>query len=81
VAAAATILTSRLASHGAQLGNPAARDGALSAFQDGFVLMAVFAFVGVLVALFISDRAAAKTMNPRAVTLGGEPGGARPEAA
>ena len=63
VAIAAALLTNRLAQHNAVLGNPQTRDGALSAFQDSFLIMGLIAVVSVFVAVLISDRAAAPTMN------------------
>jgi EmrB/QacA subfamily drug resistance transporter len=72
VAVAASLLTSRLAHHGAQLGNPVARAGALDAFQDSFLVLAIVSLVGVGVAFFISDRAAAPTMNARTTPVAEE---------
>jgi hypothetical protein len=65
VAVAASLLTSRLAHHGAQLGNPTTRPGALDAFQDSFVVLGLIAIASIAVAFFISDREAAPTMNTR----------------
>lgn len=65
VAVAASLLTSRLAHHDAVLGNPATTAGALDAFQDSFLVLGIISLVGVGVALLISDRAAAPTMNTR----------------
>ncbi|MDP9237961.1 MAG: multidrug efflux MFS transporter [Chloroflexota bacterium] len=65
VAVVAALLTSRLAHHGAQLGNPATSAASLHAFQDGFVVMGLLSLAGVLVALLIRDRDAEATMNPR----------------
>lgn len=65
VAVAASLLTSRLAHHGAQLGNPATRAGALIAFQDSFLVLGLISLAGTAVALLISDRDAAPTMNIR----------------
>lgn len=81
VAVAAAILTSRLSARGAQMGNPLTRAGALSAFQDGFLLMALFALATSAAALLIRDRAAAPTMNPRTTPVDGQPDAARPEPA
>ncbi len=65
VAVAASLLTSRLAHHAAQLGNRATRAGALDAFQDSFFILGLIAIASIAVAFFISDRAAAPTMNTR----------------
>jgi EmrB/QacA subfamily drug resistance transporter len=73
VAIAASYLTSRLTHYGAQLGNPATRDGSLSAFQDGFMLMGVLSLIGVGVAFLIRDRDAASTMH-RGAVIGGVEG-------
>jgi hypothetical protein len=61
------LLTSRIGHHGSQLGNPSplARAGALDAFQDSFLILGLIALASVAVALFISDRLAAPTMNTR----------------
>lgn len=80
VAAAASYLTARLTHYGAQLGNPAARDGALSAFQDAYILMGVISLIGVGVALLIRDRDAAATMR-RATAIEGADGEREPVAA
>lgn len=65
VAVAASYLTSRLAHYDAQLGNPATSGGSLSAFQDGFLVVAVLSLIGVSVAFLIRDRDAAATMRPQ----------------
>ena len=70
VAVAASLLTSRLAHHGFVQGNPATYGHSLDAFQDSFLVLAIVSTVGVLVALFISDRAAAPTMNVRTTPVG-----------
>lgn len=62
VALLATVLTNRMATHGAQVGNPATRDGALLAFHDAFFVAGMLAIAGVFAAMFISDREAAGTM-------------------
>jgi EmrB/QacA subfamily drug resistance transporter len=69
VAVVAAVLTSRLSAHDAVLGSPVTRDASLSAFQDGFLVMAVIAFAASAVALLISDRAAAPTMAPHDVAV------------
>src|SRR5262249_10134683 len=51
VALLATVLTSRLGAHAAVLGGPLARDGALLAFHDAFLVAGVLGAVGVLAAL------------------------------
>jgi EmrB/QacA subfamily drug resistance transporter len=72
VAVAASILTSRLAHHGAQLGNPATRTSALGAFQDSFLILGLISMAGTVVAILISDRDAARTMNPSSSPLSAE---------
>jgi EmrB/QacA subfamily drug resistance transporter len=67
VAIGATALTNRLSHHGAMLGNPATRDGAILAFQDAFVAIGVIAVIGVLVAFLIRDGDAAVTLKRGAV--------------
>ncbi len=69
VAVAAALLTSRLSSHGAQLGNPATATQSLHAFQDGYLVMGVLALFGALVVLLIHDRDAAPTMNRKAAAV------------
>jgi len=66
VAILATVLTNRLSRHGAILGDPATRHGALLAFHQSFVAGVGLASLGVLVALLISDREAAATMQREA---------------
>ncbi|MGH2632286.1 MAG: MDR family MFS transporter [Tepidiformaceae bacterium] len=67
VALAATLLTSRLAYHGAILGAPATRAASLGAFQDVFLVMAILSLAGVAVAFLIRDSAARATMRPTEV--------------
>jgi EmrB/QacA subfamily drug resistance transporter len=82
VAVAASLLTSRLAHHGAQLGNPATRASALDAFQESFLILGLISIASIVVAILISDHDAAPTMNPRPTrvaadetTLAPTPGG------
>jgi len=75
IALIATVLAARLAEHGALLGNPATRAGALAAFHDAFAAAALVNLLGLGAALFISDRLAAPTMAPagtRQPTTAGE---------
>ena len=65
VAIIATVLTSRLAHHGAALGPLDNVAGSVSAFADGFVVTAIFIAVGILAALLIRDREAAATLRAR----------------
>ncbi len=65
VAVAASYLTSRLVHYDAQLGNPVTGAGALNAFQDGFLVMAILSAIGIGVAFLIRDRDAAATMRPQ----------------
>ena len=66
VAIIATVLTSRLAHHGAALGPLDNAVASVSAFSDGFVVTGVFIALGVVVALIIRDREAAATLRVRA---------------
>lgn len=75
VALLATVLTTRLDAHDAQLYNPATRDGALLAFHDAFFVAGLLGVVGFFAAMLISDREAAGTMVRRM------PGGAADRAA
>ena len=65
VAIIATVLTSRLAHHGAALGPVDNVAGSVSAFSDGFVVTAIFIAAGILFALLIRDREAASTLRAR----------------
>lgn len=65
VAIVAAVLSSRLIHNGAQLGNPATRAGALTAFHEAFFVAAILATLGVVAAFLISDKAAAVTMGSR----------------
>lgn len=58
VALIATVLTDRLVYHGAQLGNPMTRNGALLAFHEAFVVASIFPVLAFFAALFLSDREA-----------------------
>lgn len=58
VALLATILTDRLVYHGAQLGNPLTRDGALLAFHEGFAVACIFPILTFLAAFLLSDKEA-----------------------
>ena len=62
VALLGTVLTSRLAHHGAQLGNPVTALPALSAFHEAFAAAAALSVVGFFAAFMINDRDAAATM-------------------
>jgi hypothetical protein len=62
VALLGTVLTNRLAHHGAQLGNPATAGLALSAFHEAFIAAAALSVVGFFAAFLINDRDAAATM-------------------
>ena len=65
VAIIATVLTSRLAHHGAALCPVDNVAGSVSAFADGFVVTAIFIAAGILAALLIRDREAAATLRAR----------------
>ena len=58
----ATVLSSRLATHGATLGDPATRGGAVSAFHDTFLAGVCLDLAALAAAALISDRLAARTM-------------------
>ncbi len=73
VAILGTILTNRLAHHAAQMGNPATRGGAVLAFHEAFFVAGLFALVGAVVAIIISDKAAAPSMNRATSDADGEP--------
>ncbi len=62
VALIATVLTNRMTHHGAQLGNPLTRDGAVLAFHDAFFVAGLLALVGVAASLLIRDEDAISTM-------------------
>ena len=65
VALLATVLAARLGHYDAALGNPATRDGALSAFHDAFIIAAALTVVGIFSSLLISDKEAAPSMRRR----------------
>ena len=65
VAIIATVLTSRLAHHGAMLGPLDDVASSVSAFSDGFIVTGAFIAGGILVALLIRDREAASTLRAR----------------
>ena len=67
VALLATVLSARLTFHAAALGNPATREGAVSAFHQTFVALAALTIVGGLLALLVNDRLAAATYRSVAV--------------
>ncbi len=62
VALLGTVLTNRLAHHGAELGNPLTKAGALTAFQEAFLAASALSLVGFFAAFLIKDRDAAATM-------------------
>jgi len=73
VAVLATVLTSRLASHGTVLGPPQAGGDpqvALTAFHEAFAVAAGLTVFGILASFLISDKEAAPSM--RTVTAGAE---------
>jgi EmrB/QacA subfamily drug resistance transporter len=72
VALLATVLSNRLAHHGAQLGNPATSHAALLAFHEAFFAAAVLAVLGMIVAaVLVDDKEAAGTMRqPRPEPVG-----------
>jgi hypothetical protein len=72
VAIAATVLTNRLSANGAILGNPATREGAVTAFHESFAVAAGLTVLGILAALLVSDKEAAVSMRSGALTPGEE---------
>ena len=69
VALLGTVLTNRLTHHGAvPLGNPFARDAALLAFHDAFLVASIVVGLAIVAALLISDKKAAHTMREPAAT-------------
>jgi MFS family permease len=58
----ATVLSDRLAQHGAVFGAPATRIGAVAAFHDTFAVAGLLALLSFGAAALISDRLAARTM-------------------
>jgi EmrB/QacA subfamily drug resistance transporter len=60
VAILATVLTSRLDFHGAVLGDPEARDAALTAFHDAFLFAGGLSVLGIIACLFVDDQQAAR---------------------
>jgi EmrB/QacA subfamily drug resistance transporter len=74
VALLATVLSNRLTHHDAQLGNPLTAETAVLAFHDAFVVAAIVALIGAVLAfLLIDDREAAGTMRPRVAPAEAEP--------
>ena len=67
VAVLATALTNRLGFHDAFLGDPATRDGALSAFHDAFIFAGFLSLLGVVAALLIDDEKAAEATTQRVI--------------
>src|SRR5262249_53887354 len=72
VALLATVLTNRLGAHAAALGSPLARDGALLAFHDAFLVAGALGLVGVIATLLVRDRLAAGTMRRTSPAAGAE---------
>jgi EmrB/QacA subfamily drug resistance transporter len=66
VALLATVLSNRLAHHGAQLGDPSTAHGALLSFHEAFVAAAVLAGLGIFLSLLVDDKQAVGTMRQRA---------------
>ena len=69
----ATVLTNRLNHHEAALGNPLTRDGALTAFHEGFLVAAGLGVLGIVASLLIDDKAAAGTMRTPVVLEDDDP--------
>ena len=63
VALVATVLTARLASHDAIMGDPTTRSGAFLAFHDTFIVATIVSVVAIGAAFMVSDKLAAGTMN------------------
>ncbi len=62
VALIATILTARLATHGAIMGDPSTRTHAVIAFHDAFAAAAIVSMAAIGAAFLMSDKLAASTM-------------------
>ncbi len=62
VALIATILTARLTAHGAFMGDPSTRNGAIIAFHDAFVAASIITALAIGAAFLMSDKLAAGTM-------------------
>lgn len=73
VALLATVLTNRLIHHGAGLGDPITRDGAVLAFHDAFIAASVLAALGIAASILVSDKEAAGTMRQAEAAVGEEP--------
>lgn len=77
VALLATVLTSRLSAHNTALGPSADTSAALDAFHEAFIAACVLTALGVVAALFVSDKEAAVSMRQtEAPSLDGDPAGA-----
>jgi hypothetical protein len=77
VAAIATVLIERTASHVSDLGTAVTRtavlDARMSGFHDAFIVLTIVGMVGLLSAFLIRDEDAAVTLRPRAVAPAGAP--------
>lgn len=62
VALLATVLSNRLAAHGATLGDPSTTLAALDAFHEAFIAAAALMVLGLIASLFVRDSEAAATM-------------------
>jgi EmrB/QacA subfamily drug resistance transporter len=62
VALIATVLTARLSSHGAIMGDPATQSGAVLAFHDAFIVAVIVSIAAIGAAFLMSDKLAAATM-------------------
>ncbi len=62
VALAAFVLTNRLTSHNAKLGDTATQSGALSAFHSAFLAGGIIIGLGIIASFFIVDKDAEVTM-------------------
>jgi EmrB/QacA subfamily drug resistance transporter len=78
VALLATVLTSRLTAHDTALGPAADTAAALNAFHEAFIVACALTALGVVAALFVSDKEAAVSMRqqPTAQSPEEEPAGA-----
>ncbi len=73
VALLATVLTNRLAHHGAVLAAPAMRPGAVQAFHDAFFVGGALALVGAAAALLLISDKDAESTRFRRVSVDDEP--------
>jgi EmrB/QacA subfamily drug resistance transporter len=69
IALLATVLTSRLSAHGTSLGPGADSSAAMLSFHEAFIVASILTVVGVVAAIFISDKEAAVSMRASEITI------------